>query len=200
MLNGTALHAAAAAGRESVVQLLLEKGADVNAQGGQYGNALHAAVLGGHKRIVQLLLEKGADVNALGPHGNPLQAASFQGHEDVVRLLLEKGADPNLQGSSKWFNVCFEGLFNDCGERNNTPISPGTQILQARICGNDGISSTAAYSIPPENIASNLAERVPNEDKVRINSEIKDVKEKYGSGVWGQKWIYVPAAKPEVSS
>jgi ankyrin repeat protein len=46
------------------VQLLLEQGADVNAQGGEYGNALLASSYGGHNKIVQLLLEHRADVNA----------------------------------------------------------------------------------------------------------------------------------------
>ncbi|KAJ5710401.1 hypothetical protein N7488_004557 [Penicillium malachiteum] len=36
-------------GSEKVVQLLLEKGAEVNAQGGDYGNALQAASFGGHE-------------------------------------------------------------------------------------------------------------------------------------------------------
>jgi ankyrin repeat protein len=47
-----------------VVQILLEKGAEVNAQGGGYGNALQAASEGGHEKVVQILLEKGAEVNA----------------------------------------------------------------------------------------------------------------------------------------
>jgi ankyrin repeat protein len=49
------------------VNLLLEKGADVNAQGGEYGNALPAASFGGHEAIANLLLENGADINAQGP-------------------------------------------------------------------------------------------------------------------------------------
>ena len=44
------------------VELLIEKGADVNAQGGHYGNALQAASSRGHESIAQLLIEKGADV------------------------------------------------------------------------------------------------------------------------------------------
>ena len=51
-------------GHEAIVWLLLEKGADVNAQGGPFGNALQAASWGDHEAIVQLLLKKGADVNA----------------------------------------------------------------------------------------------------------------------------------------
>lgn len=57
---GSAFHAASAGGHDKVVQMLLDKGADVNAQGGHYGNALQAASLGGHGTVVQMLLEKGA--------------------------------------------------------------------------------------------------------------------------------------------
>jgi ankyrin repeat protein len=60
-------------GHDKIVELLLDKGADVNAQGGEYGNALQAASLGGHDKIVELLLDKGADVNAQGgEYGNAL--------------------------------------------------------------------------------------------------------------------------------
>jgi ankyrin repeat protein len=40
-------------------------GADVNAQGGEYGNALQAASSSGNQEIVELLIEMGADVNTL---------------------------------------------------------------------------------------------------------------------------------------
>jgi ankyrin repeat protein len=46
------------------VQMLLDAGADVNAQGGYCGNALQAASWGGHEEVVQMLLAAGADVNA----------------------------------------------------------------------------------------------------------------------------------------
>ncbi|KAF2647015.1 hypothetical protein K491DRAFT_615416, partial [Lophiostoma macrostomum CBS 122681] len=45
---------------EQVAKLLLDKGADVNAQGGLYGNALQAASIKGHEQVVKLLLDKGA--------------------------------------------------------------------------------------------------------------------------------------------
>jgi ankyrin repeat protein len=82
-----------------VVQLELEKGAEVNAQAGEYGTVLQAASYGGHKDMVEFLLEKGADVNLQGGHcDTTLQVASWIGHKDIVELLLEKGADVNLQG------------------------------------------------------------------------------------------------------
>ena len=51
-----------------MVKLLLDKGADVNAVGGEYGNALQAASYGGHDKVMQMLLEKGADVKMQGGH------------------------------------------------------------------------------------------------------------------------------------
>lgn len=57
---------AAYEGKGHVVQMLLENGADINAQGGEYGNALLGAVCGGHETVIQMLLEEGADVNAQG--------------------------------------------------------------------------------------------------------------------------------------
>jgi len=38
-----------------VVELLLDKGADVNAQGGLYSNALQPASVGGHEKVVELV-------------------------------------------------------------------------------------------------------------------------------------------------
>jgi ankyrin repeat protein len=69
-----ALQAASAEGRKEMVQMLLDKNADVNAQGGEYGNALQAASAKGHKEVVQMLLNKNADINAQGgKYGNALQ-------------------------------------------------------------------------------------------------------------------------------
>ncbi|KAE8823749.1 hypothetical protein PTNB73_10123 [Pyrenophora teres f. teres] len=93
------LYYATMLGFSTITRLLLDKGADVNAQGGDYGNALQAASYQGHEQVVKTLLDKGADVNAQGGrYGNALQAASYQGHEQVVKTLLDKGADVNAQG------------------------------------------------------------------------------------------------------
>ncbi|KAF2788984.1 hypothetical protein K505DRAFT_254314, partial [Melanomma pulvis-pyrius CBS 109.77] len=56
---GNALQAASAGGYKEIVIVLLDKGANVNAQGGEYGNALQAAERH-HKEIVKLLQNKGA--------------------------------------------------------------------------------------------------------------------------------------------
>jgi ankyrin repeat protein len=91
---------AAEYGHYELARLLLDKGADVDAQGGYLGNALQVASYEGHEVVVRLLLEKGANVNAQGGlYGGALRAASSIGHEAVVRLLLEKGADAQYYGN-----------------------------------------------------------------------------------------------------
>ncbi|CAN9361213.1 unnamed protein product [Alternaria alternata] len=93
------LYYAALLGFSTVTRLLLNKGAEINAQGGHYGNALQAASEGGHEQVVKTLLDAGAEVNAQGGHyGNALQAASEGGHEQVVKTLLDAGAEVNAQG------------------------------------------------------------------------------------------------------
>jgi ankyrin repeat protein len=96
-----ALRAATRAGNEAIVRLLIESGADVNANG-----PLEEASRLGYMAIVKLLLQNGADVNG---KGNPLQAAAGRGREAIVALLLEKGANVNAPGSNVLQVACNHG-------------------------------------------------------------------------------------------
>lgn len=60
----TALNWASELDYDSVVRILLDKGAELNIKGIHHGNALQAASLEGHTSVVQILLNKGAKVNA----------------------------------------------------------------------------------------------------------------------------------------
>jgi hypothetical protein len=88
----TPLSWAARQGREAVVKLLLEKGAEIEAKD-EYGRTpLSWAAGQGHEAVVKLLLEKGAEIEVKDEYGStPLSWAAEQGHEAVVKLLLEKG-------------------------------------------------------------------------------------------------------------
>ncbi|KAF7130889.1 hypothetical protein CNMCM5793_003759 [Aspergillus hiratsukae] len=98
------LRAASAEGHDKIVRLLLEDGADPNAQS---GSALLAASKEGHDKIVKLLLNQGADPNPQS--GSALLAASKEGHDKIVWLLLFNGADPNPQSGSALLAASKEG-------------------------------------------------------------------------------------------
>ena len=116
-----ALQAACVQGHSEIAQLLITRGANVNAYDGMpktqgkwgvwkkvstiatskgkiflasnYGTALQAASFKGHMGIVQILLRNKADVNLqYGGYGSALISAAVGGHKDIVELLIKNGA------------------------------------------------------------------------------------------------------------
>ncbi|KAL2201539.1 hypothetical protein P885DRAFT_26407 [Corynascus similis CBS 632.67] len=88
---GNSLQAASQGGHQEIVQLLLQEGADVNAQGG----SLQAASQEGHQEIVQLLLHEGAGVNIQGGYySNAPQAASQGEQREILKLSPLRADEP----------------------------------------------------------------------------------------------------------
>jgi cytohesin len=54
------IHEAAFLGRRDLIDLLLEKGADINARGNDGRNAITEAIRGGHPELADYLRAKGA--------------------------------------------------------------------------------------------------------------------------------------------
>ena len=82
-----------------IVKLLLENGADVEAEGGQRGeNALMLAATYGCTEMVKLLLEYGANIKAVSFYGvTALIFSARGGHTETAKLLLENGADMEVK-------------------------------------------------------------------------------------------------------
>lgn len=84
--------------RCSIVQSLIEKGADVNKQAGDGRTSLHFAAESGCVKFVKLLLASKVDVNKLSENGKAaLHYAAYNGSYKLVKLMLESGAEVNVR-------------------------------------------------------------------------------------------------------
>ncbi|KAJ7586315.1 ankyrin repeat-containing domain protein [Mycena floridula] len=89
----SALETASRQGNLDIAKLLIETGVNPRNEG---GNALQEACLRGHLEIVKLLVKNGGDFNALGgDYRTTLLAAIRGGKSEVVKFLIESGADFN---------------------------------------------------------------------------------------------------------
>jgi len=87
----TPLHYAAMYGRLGIFQMLIAKGADVNAKDRKAWTPLHIAAFDGEKEIIELLIAKGADMNEKTKGSTPLDLAIVQKKTEIADLLRKHG-------------------------------------------------------------------------------------------------------------
>lgn len=99
----TPLILAATAGHVGVVEILLDKGGDIEAQSERTKDTpLSLACSGGRQEVVELLLLRGANKE----HRNvsdytPLSLAASGGYVNIIKILLNAGAEINSRTGSK---------------------------------------------------------------------------------------------------
>lgn len=87
------LHWAAREGRTNIVDMLIQRGARINATNMGDDTALHLAASHGHRDIVRMLIQNKANINAINEHGNtPLHYACFWGQDLIAEELVNNGA------------------------------------------------------------------------------------------------------------
>ena len=93
-IGTTPLHAAAVRGEQQIATLLIQRGADVNARGGEnQATPLHVAAAGGHTDMVRTLVTAGADMKIRDGalEATPEEWARSFGHSALGDLLRRLG-------------------------------------------------------------------------------------------------------------
>jgi ankyrin repeat protein len=91
------LHWAVRADQVEIAKLLLQSGADANAQNRLGVTPLYLAAVNGNPAMIAALVKAGADVNQVDKTGESiLMTASRTGDAESVRVLLEAGANPSF--------------------------------------------------------------------------------------------------------
>lgn len=97
----------------AIARLLIERGADINAETERGRKPIHLAAMGGDAEVLGLLLRKGAEATARTPFGDtPLH---FARTVEVVRLLIDNGASVHAGGFMGMMNAMPLHYTRDAG-------------------------------------------------------------------------------------
>ena len=92
--EATAAAWAAHMGHRPMLEMLLDRGANLDNPGHRTEPLLHIAVSEGQSEIAKLLIERGAKPNATAScRHTPLHRAVIRGEDEIAALLVEAGAD-----------------------------------------------------------------------------------------------------------
>jgi ankyrin repeat protein len=133
------LFEAARLGRDDMIPVLLEAGADIEGVDAKGHTALVLATYHGFKETADLLLDRGADPDGTTASGSPLMGVAFKGHLAIARRLLAAGADPNLRNAAGQTAIMMSALF-DRREVIEVLLGAGADIDAVDAAGNDAAS------------------------------------------------------------
>jgi len=214
----TALHHAVdvEADRDSIVEVLAARGADVNAKLSNGISVLQLATSRGNEKVVAVLLKRKADPNAKDSAGwTPLMQAADEGHLGIARQLLASGANPNLAGDQGWTALHLTANAPDKPEHDYGDVAGLLVAKGANVAARNGYGFTplmvAARNGKPK-VAAALIKAKAGINLVNENHSALDFAEMWGhaevalalrnagakSGLQQAQYPEAPAARPGV--
>lgn len=121
------LQAAAQNGHISTVDILIQRGANVNHSGGSHSNALFAALYRGHIDVARMLMDYGANIKAQSRLTGSAINIAITGGIDAVMFVLERDRNLYVVGG-KYGNALQTCAASGNPEIANLLIQHGAQI------------------------------------------------------------------------
>lgn len=182
----TALHIAAAAGLDSIIELLLENGAHIDVIDAAGDTPLHLAAKNGKLDAVKSLLSRPQGVSIINATNNenltPLVQAVFESLDvEVVQELLQCGADPNVSilddgtvlhlmtATPGFENIVREVTMRYGGDLEARDQSGNTPLHVAAREGKTSLLEFFLYQKPALASATNIRGQTPQQVAVENN-------------------------------
>ena len=195
--GSTALHQAADAGYEAILDLLLAAGAMIDKTDLEGSIALLYVCMRGeeweasHGEIVRRLLEAGANPNKLQPKvGTILRAAAVKGRHQAVSLLLQYGAEVDR------FSPLAEALKRGHTDVAKTLINNGANVCQM-IAYTDGFPLWLLQQ-PVTSCLVDIMRSITKEGKLIIGPS--QIVEADGGQTWVETPLWIAAARGDLES
>uniref|UniRef100_A0A6C0JX86 Uncharacterized protein n=1 Tax=viral metagenome TaxID=1070528 RepID=A0A6C0JX86_9ZZZZ len=170
-----------------IVQLLLNKVADINAKDRNGRTPLMHAAMNGNLEIVKLLLDEGANINAIDIYNQtPLMYAARRGNLEIVQLLLGKALESGNKDYINLNNTKDLTALDLANENNHMKIvkllldNPET-IVPKNFTLNPKDTSSQEY-LDAENTLGTI-----RNSKSVINGFMKNMPSKLTAGIFGMK-------------
>jgi serine/threonine-protein phosphatase 6 regulatory ankyrin repeat subunit B len=169
-------------GYKELAQLLIDKGANIDARNRTGWTALIWASVNGYKEMVELLIKNGANLNIKNIDGwSALIGAVFKNHYNIAQLLIENGIVVNVEdkylisamiftydkGYSKLFKLLFEAEVNSENIRDK---QGNTLLIMATKLGLESVVKSLLEN------GANVNERNNDNDTALIWATIKNNK------------------------